>query len=137
MGLFDTIVGAISSAQSNNSGSQGDLLNSVIGLVNSSEGGLAGLVQKFEASGLKEQVSSWVSTGSNLPISAAQIQSALGSGTIQDIAAKLGIDTSAAASGLASLLPQVVDKLTPDGNLPSGNNVGDLLSGLGSMFGKK
>jgi len=137
MGLFDTIVGAISSAQSNTSGSQGDLLNSVIGLVNNSEGGLSGLLQKFEASGLKEQVASWVSTGSNLPISAEHIQSALGSSTIQDIASKLGIDASSAASGLASLLPQVVDKLTPDGNLPSGNNVGQLLSGLSGLFGNK
>lgn len=137
MGLFDTIAGAISSAQNNTGGSQGDLLNSVIGLVNGADGGLAGLVQKFETSGLKEQVASWVSTGSNLPISAEQIQSALGSSTIQDIAAKLGIDTSAAASSIASLLPQVVDKLTPDGQVPSGNNVGDLLSGLGGLFGNK
>ncbi|MFA6119803.1 MAG: hypothetical protein WCT35_02290 [Sideroxydans sp.] len=57
-------------------------------------------------------MAAWVSTGSNLPFSAEHIQ-----------------------SGLASWLPQVVDKLTSDGNLPSANNVGDLLSGLGNLFG--
>jgi uncharacterized protein YidB (DUF937 family) len=134
MGLFDTIVGAVIS---NKMGAQDDMLQSVIGMVSNAEGGLSGLLQKFEASGLKDQVASWVGTGSNLPISAEHIQSALGSSAVQEIAAKLGIDSSAAAASLASLLPQVVDKLTPDGQLPSSNNVGQLLSSLSGMFGNK
>ncbi len=137
MGLFDTIAGAVSAAQGGASGASPDILNSIVGMISGSEGGLAGLVQKMSSSGLQEQVASWVSTGSNLPVTAEQIQSALGSSALGDIASKLGLNTSSAASSLADLLPQVIDKLTPNGQLPSAGGAGDLLAGLGSLFGGK
>jgi uncharacterized protein YidB (DUF937 family) len=56
-----------------------------------------------------------VSTGQNLPISAEQITQVLGSGQLRDIAKQLGIDHTDAAGGLADLLPQVVNHLTPNG----------------------
>jgi uncharacterized protein YidB (DUF937 family) len=65
--------------------------------------------------GLGQQAQSWVSSGQNLPISAEQIRQAVGSGKLQDIAKQLGIDHADAAGGLAELLPQVVNHLTPDG----------------------
>jgi uncharacterized protein YidB (DUF937 family) len=76
---------------------------------------LQGLLQQLSQSGLAEQAQSWVSSGSNLPVSAEQITQALGSGKIQDIAQQLGITHADAASGLANLLPHVVDHLTPNG----------------------
>ncbi|MDD4912476.1 MAG: YidB family protein [Sideroxydans sp.] len=137
MGLFDSIVGAIQSQANGATGGQGDLLNTVMGLVNA-EGGLSGLVQKISASGLGEQVSSWVSTGANLPVSAEQIQAALGSSAVQDIASKLGIDTNAAAASLANFLPQVIDKLTPDGQVAEGGvDLSQALSSLSGLFGNK
>lgn len=129
MGLFDAVLGAM---QSQTAGGQGDMMSTVMALVNE-QGGLAGLVQKFSAGGLSEQVASWVGTGSNLPVTAEQIQSVLGSAAVKDIAARLGIDPAAAASGLAALLPQAVDALTPGGQLPSGD-IGQALAGL---FGGK
>ena len=78
MGLFDTIVGAIQGQAGGTSGAQGNLLESVMSMINSPEtGGLSGLVQKISAGGLGEQVASWVSTGTSLPVSAEQIQAAL------------------------------------------------------------
>lgn len=65
-------------------------------------------------------------TGSNLPISAEQIQQVLGGGHLQQVAQQAGLDHGQAADGLAQLLPQVVDHLTPGGQLPQG---GDLMSG--------
>ena len=65
--------------------------------------------------GLGQQAQSWVSTGQNLPISAEQITQVLGSGQLRDIAKQLGIDHTDAAGGLADLLPQVVNHLTPNG----------------------
>jgi uncharacterized protein YidB (DUF937 family) len=66
-------------------------------------------------------VSSWISTGENQPVSNDQITSALGSNTIQEISQKLGISGTDASNGLAALLPQIIDKLTPDGSIPEGD----------------
>ena len=123
MGLFDSVVGALSGGQSAGSN---PLLNIVMQLINNPQtGGLGGLVQSFEQGGLGEVVKSWVSTGQNLPISAEQIKAVLGGGQLQDIASQLGVSPEQASGGLADLLPQVIDKMTPNGQLPEG---GDLLA---------
>ena len=123
MGLLDSVVGALSGSQSAGSN---PLLNIVMQLINNPQsGGLGGLVQSFEQGGLGDVVKSWVLTGQNLPISAEQIKAVLGGGQLQDIAAQLGVSTEQASGSLADLLPQVVDKMTPNGQLPEG---GDLLA---------
>jgi uncharacterized protein YidB (DUF937 family) len=79
-------------------------------------------------------VKSWVSTGQNLPISAEQIQSVLGNEQLQSLAAQAGLDTGQLSGQLAQLLPQVVDRLTPDGTVPEGS---DLMSrGMELLKGK-
>lgn len=132
MGLFDQVVGALAGGQS---GGNAALLESVMQLINNPQaGGLAGLVQLFQQGGLGEIVNSWVSTGKNLPISAEQIQSVLGGSSLQDIAAKLGVGQQQASGSLAELLPQVIDQLTPNGQLPQG---GDLMAqGLELLKGR-
>jgi uncharacterized protein YidB (DUF937 family) len=123
MGLLDSVVGALSGGQS---AGANPLLNIVMQLINNPQtGGLGGMVQSFEQGGLGDVVKSWVSTGQNLPISAEQIKAVLGGGQLQDIAAQLGVSTEQASGSLADLLPQVVDKMTPNGQLPEG---GDLLA---------
>ncbi|MBP5996900.1 MAG: DUF937 domain-containing protein [Azonexus sp.] len=123
MGLLDQMAGALAGGQS---GGNGALLETVLQLVNDPRhGGLEGLVRAFQQGGLGEVVNSWVSTGQNLPVSPEQIQSALGDASLQDIAAQLGISPAQASGSLAELLPQVVDQLTPNGQLPQG---GDLLA---------
>lgn len=131
MGLLDSVVGALAGGQP---GGSNPLLNIVMQLVNNPQsGGLGGLLQSFQQGGLGDVVNSWVSTGQNLPISAEQIQAVLGGGKLQEIAAQLGVSTEQASGGLADLLPQVVDKLTPNGQVPEG---GDLLA-QGMDFLKK
>ncbi len=133
MSLLESILGAMNSQ--NGGTGQTNLLESVIGILNNPEiGGITGLVQKISAGGLAEQVASWVGTGSNLPVNGDQIQAVLGSSFVQDIAAKLGINVSDVAGGLASLLPVVIDKLTPDGQLPENSN-GLLEQGLANLVG--
>lgn len=135
MGLLDSVVGALAGGQS---GGDNPLLAVVMQLLNNQPGGLAGLVQSFQQGGLGEIVNSWVSTGQNLPISPEQLQSVLGGGQLQQIAAQLGMSPEQASGSLAEFLPTVVDQLTPNGQLPQG---GDLLSqGLdalkkGGLFG--
>lgn len=138
MGILDSILGAVKD-QTGNETTAGNLLESVIGMMNDPQvGGLSGLIEKFSQGGLAEQVTSWVSKGENLPISAEQLQAVLGSSFVQDIAAKLGINTADVAGSLAGLLPQVIDKLTPDGEVPGDNNLLEIgLKGLSAILGNK
>ena len=93
--------------------SSNPLASSIMQMINNQPGGLSGLVQQFHDKGLGGLVSSWVSTGQNLPISADQIQHVLGSEQVKELAAKAGISPDADGSHLAQLLPMLVDKLRP------------------------
>ena len=70
-----------------------------------------------------EQLKSWIGTGDNMPISGDQLTSALGSDKISEIAAKLGMSHGDVSGGLASMLPQIIDKLSPNGQLPDNHNL--------------
>jgi uncharacterized protein YidB (DUF937 family) len=130
MGLLDSLVGALAQGQA--PGGQPDLMKVVIGLLgnDSPVGGLAGLAAKFQQGGLGDVMQSWVSTGQNLPVSADQLNAVLGNDTVGALARQLGLNPGDAAGALSQLLPQVVDRLTPDGQMPQGGLGGaaDLLS---------
>jgi uncharacterized protein YidB (DUF937 family) len=104
------------------SGSSNPLAASVMQMINNQPGGLSGLVQQFHDKGLGGLVTSWVGTGQNLPISADQLQHVLGSEQVKELAAKAGISPEAASSHLSQLLPMLIDKLTPNGQLPQGSS---------------
>ena len=126
MGMLDSVLGTF--------GGQGQtsMISVVTGLItNPNGGGLAGLLQQFQAGGLGHVADSWVGTGKNLPIFTEQIQSVLGSAQIQQMAAKAGISPEILSGQLANLLPQLVDKATPDGKLP---DQGSFQQGLGSLL---
>ncbi len=131
MGLLDSVVGMLGGQQG---GGNAALLNAVVGLLgnDAAGGGLAGMLGKAQQSGLGDVVSSWISQGQNLPISGDQVQNLLGPDTLGRLAKQLGMPAGDAASQLSKLLPDVVDKLTPQGQLPQGGlgNVGDLLGML-------
>lgn len=135
MGLFDQVAGAIAGATGNTNMGGNDMLGTIMQLLNNpNTGGLSGLVQTFQKGGLGEIVNSWVSTGKNLPVSAEQIQSVLGNGQVSEIAGKLGVSSEQASGQIAEYLPQIVDKLTPNGTIPEGD---DLMSkGLDMLKGK-
>lgn len=140
MGLLDSVIGAIGSGGGGaGGGGQGELLNAVIGMLgnaNGPGGGLAGLVQQFQQGGLGDVVGSWVSTGQNLPVSADQLTQVLGNDTIGQLAQQLGLSNGDVAGQLSQLLPQVVDKLTPNGQLPAGGGLGDIGSLLGGLLNR-
>jgi uncharacterized protein YidB (DUF937 family) len=94
------------------------LATSLLHMINNTPGGLSGMLQSFQDKGLGGLVSSWVGTGQNLPISADQIQHVLGSEQVKELAAKAGISPDIASNALTQLLPTLVDKLTPTGELP-------------------
>jgi uncharacterized protein YidB (DUF937 family) len=94
------------------------LVQEVMKIVNNAQGGLSSLVRQMHDKGLGQIVSSWVGKGPNLPISDQQVQQAVGSAQIAEIAKKTGMDPGAVTQKLSVLLPQVVDHLTPDGQVP-------------------
>lgn len=141
MGLLDGLAGQVlgSVLGGNEQGTQsgaGNMLQEILQMLQGQQGGLGGLVAQFQQAGLGDQVKSWISTGSNLPINADQLKAALGDDTVASIASKLGMSQGDAAGGLADLLPQIVDKLTPNGQVSEGHDLSGMLGGLAGMFGR-
>ncbi len=130
MGLLDEVIKGVS-GKFLGGGGQNPLMDIVLGLVtNPQTGGLQGLIQKFKEKGLGDAVSSWISIGENQSVSGDQIQHALGGNLIQQIAEQLGSSKTEISGGLSDLLPQIIDKLTPNGTLPDGDS---LQQGLNSL----
>ena len=113
-----------------------DLMSTVTSLLGG-QGGLQNLIGQFTQKGLGDVIGSWVSTGKNLPVSGEQLQNVLGKDTINNLASKLGMDSGALTSQLKNLLPDVVDKLTPNGKVPEGDIMSQATDLLGGLFGKK
>lgn len=101
-------------------------------------GGLGGLISKFDQAGMGDIIKGWISTGPNPGISGDQLSKVLGNEQVAAIAKQLGVDPSAAMGQLSAILPGLVDKMTPDGNVPQNLDIQGQLGGLlGGLFGKK
>ena len=98
-------------------------------------GGLGGLLQQLQTAGLGQQADSWVGGGENLPVSEEQLRSAFGSESIHELAVQAGVSDEEASGGLASLLPELVDGLTPQGQLPAEGQVDTALADLRRSLG--
>ncbi|RZU00683.1 YidB family protein [Rivibacter subsaxonicus] len=158
MGLLESVIGALAGGNQGGSGAQGgDMLQAVLGMLlqggaaggggqaggmggaagmGAGLGGLGALVQQFQQGGLGDLMASWVGTGQNLPISAEQLQGVLGSEQVGAFAQQFGLSHEDAAHQLSQLMPQVVSQLTPDGELPSADSLGDIGSLL-DRFGQR
>ena len=129
MGLVDQLIGALSGKRG---GDLSGLFGQVEGLLGS-VGGLDGIMSKLQAAGLDDKVQSWIGKGENASLSADEVKKALGPDELTRIAQKSGVSENEAASGLAGALPDIVDKLTPDGKLPDAGGLDDV---LGRLLGK-
>ena len=85
-------------------------------------GGIEGLLAKFQQAGMRQQAQSWIGTGQNMPISPDALSQIFGQGQLGQIAQQLGMSHQQAAGGLAQALPQVVDHMTPEGQIPDDHN---------------
>ena len=111
-------------------GSSNPVASGLLQMIQNQPGGLQGLMQSFHEKGLGGLAASWVGTGQNLPVSADQIHQVLGSDQLKALAAKAGISPDMAGSAIAQLLPGIVDKLTPSGQVPEQSNVLEMASGI-------
>jgi len=136
MGLLDGLLGSLLGGMTGNgtgSAQQNPLLQIALQILQQN-GGLQGILGKFQQAGYADEAQSWVSTGQNKPIDADALQQVLGQGQLGQIAQQLGMSRGEAAGGLASMLPQIIDRMTPQGQVP--DNHDDLVSQALAMLDK-
>lgn len=110
MGLFDQMLGMVA-------GDKMQQFQSVINWIEN-QGGLSGVVDKFNEQGLGAIITSWISEGANLPIDGSQLMQVFGNVNLQELAQSVGLDTQSTSDLVAKYLPQLVDSATPNGELP-------------------
>ena len=91
-------------------------------------GGLSKIMQGAQANGLSAQADSWVGTGANEPLEPSQVRAVVGEDAVQQVAREAGISEDEAADVLAAVVPQMVNGLTPNGQVPSDQEVDDFLA---------
>lgn len=119
-------------------GGLGDLLGQVLGGGrggSSGMGGLGDLLEQFQRAGFGDQTRSWVGTGQNQPLPPNALEQVFGQGGLAEIARRAGLSEADTSRGLSQLLPEMVDRVTPNGELPEGaalaQSVDDLTRRLG------
>ncbi|HEU5418198.1 MAG TPA: YidB family protein [Streptosporangiaceae bacterium] len=113
MGFLDDVLGKIGGQQGQEGG-----LASISRLV-SANGGLQGIMAKLTSNGQGEQVKSWVGTGDNEPVSGAEVRQALDDDSLSKAAQQAGTTPDKISEDVARVLPQVVSKATPQGQVPA------------------
>jgi len=121
MSLFDTIGSLLGKSD----GSSTTVPEALVAALGSQEGGLGGLVQKFQAAGLGDAISSWVGSGANQAVAPDALHSALGSELVQQISAKTGLPVEQLLPQIAQHLPQLIDAMTPNGQVLAGGRLLD------------
>jgi len=109
------LFGGSGSSRSTSTGAQPSSDQGAGGLLS----GLGGLLQQLQKGGLGNVVNSWIGPGQNQPASPGQIGSALGPDIIKTLAQRSGLSEEEVTKQLSQVLPGVVDKLTPNGRLPT------------------
>ena len=164
MGLLDSLIGAATqggsqtglggilggllnkAGQQSGGNVQAQILQAVLGMlggagrpggVGANLGGLGGLIGMLKQGGLGKQVESWISTGANLPVTGQQLQGALGNDVLGQLAKQFGLTPEATGNHLAQILPEVVNHVTPDGQVPQADVLSSQIGGLLKMLGPR
>ncbi len=133
--ILGGLMGGVQQQQQGGAGGGiGDILGGLMGGGAQQQGGMGGLgslIEAFQKNGMGDQVNSWVGTGENMPVSGDQVTSAFGLDQISQMAAKLGMSQGEVSGGLAQMLPQLIDHVTPNGQIPQDHSmITDALSAL-------
>ena len=140
-GLIGNVIGSMLSgspaqnpfgAQQGNQAGGGNMLLQLALSMLQQNGGLGGVLERFRQGGLGQHADSWVSTGQNMSLSAEQLQQVFGSSTISDLASRLGMSENQAGSAMAQVLPEVINRLTPAGQVPE-NSDEEIAQGLSTL----
>jgi uncharacterized protein YidB (DUF937 family) len=135
-GGLEDILGQLTEGQGTTTGTRagtgagGGMLAALLPLIASflQNGGLNKILAGFQQKGMSSQDASWVGTGDNEPVTGAEIEEVVGADEIQAIAQQLGISEEQAAAAVAEVLPRVVDRVSPEGELPTEPDLDDLFA---------
>jgi uncharacterized protein YidB (DUF937 family) len=127
--------GAPGFERSGSGGGLGDILGQVLGGGSGGLEGLGGLLEQFQRAGFGDQTRSWVSTGRNQPLPTDALEQVFGRGGLAEIARRAGLSEQDATHGLSQLLPEMVDRVTPDGQLPDDSSLEANVDSLAKRFG--
>lgn len=119
-GLFGRIVGELTGSAEQHTDAVHGAITDTMGL--NQPGGLAGLMEQFAANGMADHVRSWIGNGSNIPITAEQVEQALSNDQVQALVQRTGLPVAALMPLVAKILPHAVDHATPEGAAPSGTD---------------
>ena len=98
-------------------------------------GGLDKILGQLQSGGLGDIVNSWVGTGANQAVDPSALGNAFGADQIANIANQSGVSVDEVQQGLSNLLPGLVDKISPNGQLPDASSLNDILGQLGGLLG--
>jgi uncharacterized protein YidB (DUF937 family) len=115
-----------------NQAQSGNMLLQVALLLLQQNGGLEGVLNRFRRGGLGQQADSWVGTGQNINISTNELQQIFGSSTLRDLASQLGMPEEQANSTMVQVLPELINQLTPQGQVPE-NGDDEIAQGLSML----
>ena len=90
--------------------------------------GLGGLIKQFQQKGFGDTIDTWVNTGANQDISSGEVSDALGRDVVDELSRRTGLSRDQVVEELARMLPSTVDRLTPEGRLPTQREMARLLS---------
>lgn len=133
MALFDSVINDVKGKFGIGADKSGALVAALLGLI--AQGGFGGFLDKFRNAGLGNLVSSWISRGDNTPLTNDQVETALGRDAVDSIAADAGVDRKTATAALGGIIPSIVDKLTPDGEVPDEQGLMSKIGGFLSDWG--
>jgi uncharacterized protein YidB (DUF937 family) len=134
-GGFGDILGQMMGGGQRGGGGLGDILGQVLGGGRGQGGGLGSLLRQFESAGLGDQAHSWVSSGQNQPLSPDALGRVFGADGLAAIARQAGLSERDATAGLAQLLPEIIDRATPQGQVPDEDQLAGTLQELMRRLG--
>lgn len=136
---LSSILGGLTGGGGTGTGSGGNLLLQLALMMLQRNGGLDGVLGKFREAGMGAQADSWVSNGQNMNLSPDQLQQIFDSGSLNDIASQLGMSQNQAGSAMSQMLPELINQLTPQGQVTSesNNSIAEALESLAQSPGRQ
>jgi uncharacterized protein YidB (DUF937 family) len=117
MSIFDALMGAVEQHPELNQEQHSNVVQTAMQMFGN-HAGLSALMNNAESQGIGHIFQSWVSTGANQSMAPQQVQGLVGQDKINQLATRVGVPPGIASAALATILPMIVDKLTPNGKLP-------------------
>jgi uncharacterized protein YidB (DUF937 family) len=136
MGLLDSIMGMVGK------GGGKDVMSQLASMLTGKGGdglGLSRLMDQFKGAGLGDKADSWIGTGENQDLTPDEVEKAIGRDRLDKMSKQTGESVGALKTDLSKMIPSAVDKLTPDGKMPSPGDLLNKVKGmdLGKLLGGK